>query len=197
MALESPMVDRVCLHCGAAFQAYLSAVRHGEGKYCSRVCADRGKQRPLAERFWERVDTSGDCWLWTGTGRGNGYGGLSVNGKNRSAHRIAWELTNGAIPDGLFVCHRCDNPACVRPEHLFLGTPRANIQDMMAKGRARFGDAPPGKGRATLTPESVREVRRLATQGQSQRALARRYGVRSSAIYKLLHGITWKNLKDE
>lgn len=87
------------------------------------------------ETFWSRVDQSGDCWEWTGARFPRGYGTTRFEGKNWYSHRLAWVLTNGPIPAGLQVCHTCDNPPCCRPEHLFLGTIKENLQDASAKGR--------------------------------------------------------------
>lgn len=88
-----------------------------------------------AESFWGRVDTSGECWLWTGARLKTGYGVLKRGGRVLKASRVAWALVKGPIPDGLFVCHHCDNPPCVRPDHLFLGTHLDNMRDRDAKGR--------------------------------------------------------------
>lgn len=97
-------------------------------------------RRSPVERLWERVTKTTGCWVWRGTTNNKGYGMLGI-GRERQvlAHRVAWESANGHVPDGMFVCHKCDNPRCVRPDHLFLGTNSDNIQDSIAKGRFRRG----------------------------------------------------------
>jgi hypothetical protein len=93
--------------------------------------------RPVVDRFWEKVQKGDGCWVWSG-GLISGYGRFVVrHGLYVRAYRFSYELANGPIPDGLFVCHRCDNPPCVNPAHLFLGTCKDNFEDMRAKGRGR------------------------------------------------------------
>jgi len=88
----------------------------------------------LAERLWSKVTKTETCWTWTGARNRKGYGEIGAKGRVQKAHRIAWELTYGPIPEGLDVLHHCDNPPCCRPDHLFLGTDADNMADMMAKG---------------------------------------------------------------
>ena len=103
-----------------------------------RTCYPR---RPLAERFWAKVDQSGDCWVWTGACAP--YGRIREGARGSPflvTHRLAWELSNGPVPDGLMVLHTCDNPPCVNPDHLWLGTAKDNKADEIAKGRHAHGD---------------------------------------------------------
>lgn len=138
-----------------------------------------------AERFWSHVDRTGECWIWTAGRSEYGYGRLFFRGKARKAHRVAYELTHGPIPTGLFVCHACDNPACVRPDHLWLGTNQDNLVDASRKGRI-----PQSK----LTPTTVREIRAALAAGEPKKVIARRYGVAPHAIRLLAAGRTWAHV---
>jgi hypothetical protein len=89
----------------------------------------------LKIRFFSRVDKTPSCWIWKASKTKNGYGNTTVNGKSRLSHRVAWELANGTIPSGMFICHVCDVKNCFNPSHLFMGTPKDNAQDRDKKGR--------------------------------------------------------------
>jgi hypothetical protein len=104
--------------------------------FCTSACAEKYRYA-LPRAFWEKVNKSGECWLWNGSTNHGGYGQTYMKYRPVSAHRLAWTLEYGPIPDGAWVLHRCDTRNCVRPEHLFLGTPKDNTQDMLAKGRHR------------------------------------------------------------
>ena len=141
------------------------------------------------ERFVSFVNPTSGCWNWTGGKTSRGYGNFWLNGKTVAAHRFSYEQHHGEIPDGMFVCHSCDNPSCVNPEHLFLGTPADNTADMVAKGRKVIG--PPGK-RAKLTEVDVSEIRHLVSSGMTQRAVAKDYGVDPSTVSYIITNKTWK-----
>jgi hypothetical protein len=142
--------------------------------------------------FWTHVDLSNPigCWPWLkGTDRG-GYGKLG----NVRAHRHAWTLTYGPIPAGLVICHACDNPPCCRPDHLFVGTPADNTNDMKAKGRQPrlFGVM---NAAAKLTEDDVRAIRRAyAAGGAHQREIARRFGVGQMTVSLIVRRKRWAHI---
>jgi hypothetical protein len=151
---------------------------------------DRWSPENTERRFWARVAQAGSndgCWEWQGRRQdGTRYGQTTRFSRPTSAHRLAWILTHGEIPDGLVVCHRCDNPPCCRPDHLFLGTPAENSADMVAKGRSvtRRGLA---SSSAKLTAEQVREIRsRYVPRKVSTHELAREYGVGAMSIHRIV-----------
>lgn len=130
-----------CDYCGREFFKRVrdSQEQWNGRRFCSRKCSSNSKEiEPLHIRFWRYVDKSGaaGCWLWTGS-TSKGYGQLSTWGgeQNYKAHRLAWELMNGPVPDGLVVRHKCDNPRCVNPSHLEVGTQKDNSMDTSRRGR--------------------------------------------------------------
>lgn len=146
-------------------------------------------------RFWSKVDVTGECWLWTRHITDAGYGQFTVSkGNFRLAHVVSYALIKGAVPAGAEVCHRCDNPPCVRPEHLFLGTHEENIRDMFEKGRQ--GSRHPGMERynARLTDDDVRAIRASLPYFGRTAELARRYGVSSTTIRAVLNDRKWRHV---
>jgi hypothetical protein len=191
------MLDRVCRHCGTGFRVFPSKLKVGPADFCSRRCAYAFRKRPLAERFWEKVEKTDGCWLWAGSKRKTGYGSFSVGPSvSEGAHRVAYRLAFGPVPDGCFVLHRCDNPQCVRPDHLFLGSHLDNMADMRAKGRQPKPDHHGEKNAtAKLTESAVREIRQLFRSGKaSVKAVAAEYGVTEGAIRHILSGLTWSHV---
>lgn len=156
--------------------------------------------RTLAERFWEKVRKTDTCWVWAAkVNRVGGYGYIKVGGVYRRAHRVVWELEHGAAPPvGLQVCHHCDNPVCVRPSHLFLGTAAANSADMCAKGRGkkRGGSGPKGEQvqTAKLTEAIVRSARSRHAAGEPYQKLASEFGVSRDTLRDAVRGFTWKHV---
>ncbi len=143
-----------------------------------------------AERFYSKIQKTESCWVWSGAGNGPRfkYGRFHCQGTYIMAHRLSFLLHVGNIPDGLFVCHKCDNPQCVNPNHLFLGTPGDNTRDMMAKGRQvkvrLYGQRHP---QCRLTTSQVEEIRALGGT-LFQKEIAAKFGVHQSTISYILSG---------
>lgn len=163
------------------------------------------RQMAPVERFWFKVLKSDSCWVWQGGRNWGGYGLVAPSkGHSTSAHRFAWELTYGNIPDGLNVCHHCDNPPCVRPDHLFLGTDADNMQDAQRKGRMPIGKPRVRRGRVCgeahwratkLTDQLVRDIRaEYAARLGSMQDLSRIYGVDIAHIHRIIHRQVWRHV---
>jgi hypothetical protein len=177
----------------------------GKRKYCSHYCAQmasRGKEKlslrishkSLEEKFWSKVNIKkeDECWIWIGAKEISGYGYLkNTRTTSIKAHRLSYELHYGEIPDGLQVCHTCDNPACVNPKHLFLGTIADNMADRDKKGR-QYDRRGIKNGRAKLSLENVEEIRKLRNEGWTQQSLADRFNISQNAISKVTRYKTYK-----
>jgi len=192
---------RACAHCQAPLTAKKKSVR-----FCSLRCANLAEPRrnprgSLADRFWSRVNKSGPivqptlgaCWIWTAGLSTAGYGKIATGNGSTSvySHRVSWELHSGPIPDGLWVLHKCDNPKCVNPEHLFLGTAQDNLGDMRMKGRDARGAS---HGVARFNDVSVREIRAAYATGVGIHALSRRLACSPTTIFNIVHRLTWRHV---
>lgn len=181
--------------------------------------AERGLSSERRAAFESRIDRSSGpdaCWPWMRGCNAGGYGQFSVNGRDQGAHRIAYELENGPVLDDLCVLHRCDNPSCCNPRHLFVGTRADNNRDREAKGRSyrpvcpleklsrgdqHYARRTPGKlargekhGRTPLTAKDVCAIRKRAAAGETQAALAREYNVSANAVNKIVRRKSWSHI---
>jgi Mor family transcriptional regulator len=144
---------------------------------------------PVQERFWKYVEKTDGCWLWKGATEGVTYGRIydATRKEKVLAHRVSWEIHHGVIPEGQNVLHRCDNPACVNPEHLFLGTHVDNAQDMVSKFRGHC---------VFKNKDTVVEILDLHSHGHSGRSLAKMFGVSVDTIYRILHGRSYGHVAE-
>jgi len=146
-----------------------------------------GKTKPIVERFWAFVEKGSDaeCWNWKGAKKDSGYGVIGLGNKLIRAPRLSYTMEYGEIPRGKFVCHHCDNPSCVNPKHLFLGTNQDNMNDMCNKER----------NSRILSIEKVRDIKQLLAEGgKSQVEIGIIYGVDNTTINKIAKGINWKRV---
>jgi hypothetical protein len=188
-------MTNACAHCGAIDHRYFPpSLRR---TYCSPRCGFRARSgRAEGKRFWRVFDLvaqsdRGACIEWPGTRTHFGHGivGAPRDCKGKVyAHRLAYEMFVGPIPDGMFVCHHCDNPPCCNPDHLFIGRHADNSADMKAKGRQARGSR---QHKAKLTEEAVAAIR---SSDGSDRALASLYGVTPQNIMAVRKGLTWRHI---
>lgn len=168
-------------------------IRRRSQMVCSRACANRLRIRPLSERFRDSFTPSSEhkCWPWHGSTHHTGYGVIADEQNiQRSAHRLAYELAHGPIPNGLAICHTCDNRLCVNPAHLFLGTNADNSADMVRKNRQAKGST---VGTSKLTEEDVRKIRALAGV-LTHKAIAARFHVSVQLIGFIMTRRAWKHV---
>lgn len=184
---------KVCERCGRTYARVpgRSDAHWAARKFCSQTCANQPRET-FAERLWRRCEERDGCLVWTGSRSPNGYGQIGMGKKLLPTHRAAWIVTHGEIPHGMFVCHHCDVPLCCNPDHLFLGTPKDNSVDAVAKGRQAKGFGLP---HTKLSAEQVRSIRaryvrrfRLGANGQwksNADELAQEYGLHVMYVHQI------------
>ena len=183
----------VCQQCSKPFEQYACV---GPNKYCSRDCHRLNQASQRSRIFWEHIDRTDSCWLWTGYCPPGGYGRIGAR-PSITTHRLSWELHNGPIPAGLCVCHKCDVPRCVNPDHLFLGTNTDNLRDAANKGRTASGSRVAHHCRPDLlklSADKVISIRELAAAGEQQKVLAARFGVHRSVISRVIARKRWGHI---
>lgn len=197
---EGMSLRKICVHLGMppTSKTVVASILERSG-VLRRSKNDAALLRPLkilAHRFWPKVQKTEKCWIWTGPVNLKGYGDLRTRNRLKDghllAHRVSWELHNGPIPEGIEVCHKCDNPPCVRPDHLFLGTHLDNLADAAKKGRMHPGEK---HGMHKLTLQGVIEIRKRFRSGELQSCLAEEFGVAQCTISVIVNGKSW-NFKE-
>lgn len=175
------MQHKECERCKKSFIPRRVSPGRKPQRFCSFFCW-RGAETP-EERFWKHVRKDGPngCWIWTGFLNNWGYGQMWNGVTNVYSHRFSFELHGGTLSDGMLACHRCDNPACVNPEHLFSGTSEENSQDAKSKGRTVLG-----RGHRKLTEDDRNEIRQLSAAGVTKRKISARFGICPKTVRKHL-----------
>lgn len=175
-------------------------VGEGPKKEALTLHADHGFPEKCIERFWGKVSVSSSCWEWTaGLFKRGGYGQFNAFGAEstpQKTHRMSFQFVNGRIDSSVMVCHHCDNPKCVRPDHLYAGNAVSNNKDARIRGRAYLIPVTRGEicPAAKLTNEQVPVIRSLYSSGATMKEIGERFGVTKQAIWRLLHGRSWKSV---
>jgi hypothetical protein len=191
--------QKACDHCSKAFSKdpRYSKRYFARQRFCSQECAGKAwrdeaaANRPaIKDALFAKADIqpASECWQWMGSTDKDGYGVFSYERKTLKAHRVALELSGVHVEKGQFVCHTCDNPKCINPAHLYVGTPQRNVADKVERQRQPKGE---GIHAAKLTSDAVLAIR---ASGETDEALSRRYGVSRSAVTLARNGTTWRHV---
>lgn len=157
---------------------------------CLRSINRKNYDADMKNKLLAKIKYINDCWEWQGSLHRQGYGHFPYKRKILLAHRVSWNLFNGYIPENIKVCHKCDNPKCINPEHLFLGSQKENVDDMFQKKRKDHqGEKHP---RAKLTKEKVLEIRQMIEKGISQEIICKKYNITNGHVGSIKHRRTWK-----
>jgi len=195
----------LCKNCQKSFTTYLSEIQRGR-KFCSKSCVlkkrknnqlkNTNQKRSLVERFFIQISKQNhknNCWIWEGLKNQQGYGRMRSNYEDIMTHRFSWELHFGEIPKNLWICHHCDNPSCVNPSHLFLGTPQDNAIDRSNKNRNRNQNGSK-HNMVKLNEKNVLIIRSELAAGVSGYKLAKKFNVSVMTISNIKLRKNWKHI---
>lgn len=203
--MAKTMVTIECPQCGLLSEKTLSRVtdnnKRGIKTYCSRACWAKSQTMKCGgaiERLMSRYQVSDSgCWEWTGTKNAKGYGFIQADAKRWMTHRYSYHIHHGQIPDGMFVCHKCDNPKCINPDHLFAGTQKDNMNDMVKKGRAhKVGRSGTENPNNKLTEQDVLAIRAAwGVSCKSYPQIVKQFGLKSSGhARKIITRMIWNQI---
>lgn len=148
--------------------------------------------RERLEKF-TKINPDTECWIWAGSKNKKGYGQIHFEGKTRIAHRVSYEINIGGIPKNILVCHSCDNPSCINPSHLFLGTNLDNSNDKFSKGRGRalIGQE---NGNSKLSTDEVIKIKSMLKNNESSYSIARKFNVKGETVLSIKNKLTWSHI---
>lgn len=197
MSRQKVIHNRNCERCGKLFHPITAEINRGRGRFCSQNCGRfRPPRRPLIDRFFDGVGRKlpNGCIPWSRSTKNGWHGQIGKGGhacRMLVASRVAYELMVGPIPKGLSVLHRCDNPLCINPTHLFLGTQTDNMADMTSKGRRAKGEQ---CRQAKLTADLVRSIRHRSEAGEAHLSISKDLGISKSSVYLIVLRKRWKHV---
>lgn len=187
-------VQLTCPQCGKSFSRKHSEVLSGRGSTCSIACRVSKQTKGIEDRMLSRrvISPETDCWEWTGAASPLGYGKVGIGHTVYQVHRVSAHLYLGFdLKSELAVCHKCDNPRCFNPDHLFIGTKGENSQDMTNKGRSTFGERNPA---AKLTAAAIPQIRALAMSGVHPEVIGQQFGIARRTVSDIVRRIRWRHV---
>jgi len=181
--------------CECGNEKIVSTSHFNQKQFYPKSCGCSLYPKDYKQLFLNNVNKTDSCWIWKGKIKSNGYGIFSIKKKENYAHRLSYLIHKGEIPSGKFICHSCDNPPCVNPDHLWLGDALSNNQDRIKKGRIRIKDI--RKKNGVLTENQILEIRkiyRFNERGFGSGILSKKYGVTTETILSIVKRKSWKHI---